>query len=185
MIDDDHRVDGDDEGDDASESFGASVQVDWEFGNEFLFTSITGYQDWENSVVIAADSLKNPMLFAPQTQSNEVLSQEFRITSPSDRSVEYLAGLYFYKQDTQFDSDLTVGAGANRVFPFPPFLCPAPCTAREGDFVTSAFDQETESIAGYGNVTWHINDTWDVTGGLRWSRDEKDVEIAHHEFAHQ
>ena len=83
------------------------------------------------------------MLFAPQTQSNEVLSQEFRITSPSDRSVEYLAGLYFYAQDTTFDSDLTVGAGANRVFPFPPFLCPAPCTAQEGDFVTSAFDQET------------------------------------------
>ena len=30
----DHRVDGDDEGDDSSESFGASVQVDWDFGNE-------------------------------------------------------------------------------------------------------------------------------------------------------
>ena len=177
--DSDHRVDGDDEGDDTSESFGASVQVDWDFGDEFLFTSITGYQDWENSVVISADSLRNPMLFAPQTQSNEVLSQEFRITSPSDRAVEYIAGLYFYKQDTQFDSDLTVGAGANRVFPFPAALCPAPCTAQEGDFVTSAFDQETESVAGYGNLTWHISDVWDVTGGLRWSRDEKDVYIAH------
>ena len=40
--DGDHRVDGDDEGDDTSESFGASVQVDWDFGDEFLFTSITG-----------------------------------------------------------------------------------------------------------------------------------------------
>ena len=119
------------------------------------------------------------MLFAPQTQNNEVLSQEFRITSPSDRDVEYIVGLYFYAQDTGFDSDLTVGLGANRVFPFPPALCPAPCTAQQGDFVNTMFEQETESIAGYGNLTWHISDVWDITGGLRWSRDEKEVEIAH------
>lgn len=177
--DSDHRVDGDDEGDDQSESFGASVQLDWDFGDGFLFTSITGYQDWENSVVISADSLKNPVINSSQTQSNEVLSQEFRITSPSDRAVEYIAGLYLFAQDTQFDSDLTVLEGANRVFPFPAFLCAAPCTAQPGDLVTTLFDQETESIAGFGNVTWHVTDVWDVTGGLRWSRDEKDVDIAH------
>ena len=114
--DGDHRVDGDDEGDDSPRNLSehrsrlTGILVD-----EFLFTSITGYQDWENSVVISADSLKNPMLFAPQTQSNEVLSQEFRITSPSDRPVEYIARpVLLHTGHDQFDSDLTVGAGANQ-----------------------------------------------------------------------
>jgi iron complex outermembrane receptor protein len=177
--DNDHVVDGDDEGDDNTDSFGASVQVDWDLGDGHLITSITGYQDWENDVSIAADSLKNPVLTSQQILNNEVLSQEFRITSPSDQIVEYLAGLYLYQQDTTFDSDAVIGEGANRVFPVPPVVCPAPCTAVAGDSVLSTFEQETNSIALYGNMTFHISDVWDVTGGLRWSRDEKDAYIAH------
>ena len=182
-------MDGDDEGDDSPRNLSehrsrlTGILVD-----EFLFTSITGYQDWENSVVISADSLRNPMLFAPQTQSNEVLSQEFRITSPSDRPVEYIARpVLLHTGHDQFDSDLTVGAGAQTgSFPFPRRLCPAPCTAQEGDFVTSAFDQETRKRRRRTvTPTWHISDVWDVTGGLRWSRDEKDVDIAHTNLAHQ
>ena len=177
--DDDHKVDGDDEGDDNTESFGASVQIEWDLGDGHLLTSITGFQDWENDVSIAADSLKNPVLTSRQILNNEVLSQEFRITSPSDRQFEYLAGLYFYEQDTTFDSDAVIGVGANRMFPLPPFLCAPPCTAQAGDSVLSTFEQETSSIAAYVNSTYHITENWDVTGGLRWSRDEKDAFISH------
>lgn len=178
--DNDHKVDGDDEGDDNTESLGFSVQIDWDLDNEFLLTSITGYQDWENDVTIAVDSLKNDVLTNNQVQANKIFSQEFRITSPGDRDIEYLAGLYLYKQDTTFISGGFIGAGANRVLPpiFGP-LCPSPCMAQPGDATSSLFDQETRSVAAYGNLTWHLTDQWDVTGGLRWSRDEKDAYISH------
>lgn len=179
FVDDDHKVDGDDQGDDNSDSFGASVQVEWELGNGHVFTSITGQQDWENDVTIAADSLKNPVLTSRQILNIDVFSQEFRITSPSDQTIEYLAGLYFYEQDTSFDSDAVIGVGANRVFPAPPAVCPAPCRAEAGDSVLSEFEQETSSIAAYGNLTYNITSVWDMTGGLRWSRDEKDAFISH------
>ena len=146
FIDDDHKVDGDDQGDDSSDSFGASIQVEWELDNGLLFTSITGQQDWENDVTIAADSLKNLVLTSRQILDIEVFSQEFRITSPSDQTIEYLAGLYFYEQDTSFDSDAVIGVGANRVFPAPPSSCPAPCRAEAGDSVLSVFEQETSSM---------------------------------------
>ena len=55
-----------------------------------------------SDVTIAADSILDI----------EVFSQEFRITSPSDQTIEY-SGLYFYEQDTSF---AVVGVGANRVF---------------------------------------------------------------------
>lgn len=178
--DDDHRVAADDgEGDDNTESFGVSVQVDWELGNGLLLTSITGYQDWENAVIIAADSLTNPVLTSLQVQTNEVASQEFRVTSPTGDALEYIAGLYLYSQDTRYETDGTIGAGANRVFRLPPRLCPAPCTAKAGDNLRTLFDQETRSVAAYGNLTWHLSDVWDITAGLRWSRDEKDAFISH------
>jgi iron complex outermembrane receptor protein len=179
FVDDDHIVDGDDEGDDRTDSFGASVQVEWDLGGGHLFTSITGYQDWENDVSIAADSLKNPVLTSRQILNNEVLSQEFRLTSPSDQTIEYIAGLYFYEQDTAFDSDGVIGVGANRVFPALPAACPPPCSAVAGDSVLSVFEQDTSSVAVYGNLTYNLSDVWDVTGGLRWSRDEKDAFIDH------
>ena len=65
------------------------------------------------------------------------------------------------------------------LFPAPPSLCPAPCRAEAGDSVLSVFEQETSSIAAYGNLTYNITNVWDVTGGLRWSRDEKDAFISH------
>jgi hypothetical protein len=106
--------------------------VEWDLGGGHLFTSITGYQDWENDVSIAADSLKNPVLTSRQILNNEVLSQEFRLTSPSDQTIEYIAGLYFYEQDTAFASDGVIGVGANRVFPAPAAACPPPCSACSG-----------------------------------------------------
>ncbi len=183
--DDDRKVDGDDEGDDQTDSLAFSAQVDWDLGNDFLFTSITAYQDWENDARVSTDSLKNEVLSTlEQIQKNEVTSQEFRLSSPADGAIEYLAGVYLYAQDTTFDSFADIGTGANRVFPLPPPLVPlcgtgATCMAKPGDSVTSLFDQETRSAAAYGNLTWHISEQWDVTGGLRWGRDEKDVFMSH------
>ena len=183
--DDDHKVDGDDEGDDETTSWGLSAQVDWDLGNDFLFTSITAYQDWENDALVSTDSLKNEVLSTlSQVQQNETLSQEFRLASSSDGALEYLAGIYLYAQDTTFDEYYEVGTGANRVFPLPPPVVPLcgtgeTCMAKPGDSITGLFDQETRSAAAYGNLTWHISEQWDITGGLRWGRDEKDVFIAH------
>jgi len=178
--DDDHRVAADAaEGRDGTESFGASVQFDWKLGNGLLLTSITGYQDWENGVDISADSLPNPVINSFQVQKNKVKSQEFRMTSPTGDAIEYIAGIYLYSQETSYTSDGVIGPGATRVFPLPAPLCPAPCRAQPGDRIGTTFVQDTDSVAVYGNVTWHLSDVWDVTAGLRWSEDEKDAFIDH------
>ena len=174
--DGDHKVDGDDEGDDRIDSLGASVQVDWRLANDYLVTSITGYQDWENDVLISADSLRNPMLTSQQTQANQVTSQEFRITSPVSERFEFLAGLFLYAQDTTLYLDSTFGEGSTRVFPAPSPPCGNPCMIIDGDGGITDFDQETRSVAAYGSATWHLAPRWDVTVGLRFSRDEKEVD---------
>ena len=46
----------------------------------------------------------------------------------------------------------------------------------DGDGGITDFDQETRSVAAYGSATWHLAPRWDVTVGLRFSRDEKEVD---------
>jgi len=93
--DSDHIVDGDDVGDDQSDTFNLSAQIDWELANGTVITSLTGYQDWETGALISADSLRNPVFELRQNQANEILSQEFRIVSPTGGSFDYVAGLYY------------------------------------------------------------------------------------------
>src|SRR5690606_13872928 len=93
---------------------------------------------------------------------------------------EYIAGLFYYTQDTLFFTETGVGVGANRRFPPPPFapICPTPgvpCGVSLTDSGQQIFDQETTSYAAFGNLTWHVTPSWDMTAGARISRDEKDA----------
>jgi iron complex outermembrane recepter protein len=178
--DKDHVVWADDEGDDQVDSWGASLQADWELPNGHVITSITGYQDWDNLVTISSESTPQAVLLSVQNQVNEVLSQELRITSPTGGAWEYIAGVYLYAQDTTFFTSSTIQPDANRVFPLPPAVCPAPCMLVPGSTAFQDFAQETRSAAVFGSLTRYLTDVWDVTAGLRWSRDDKDVDIAHY-----
>ena len=181
--DDDHIVNADDAPDDHTESSSLSAQVDWDLSNGLTLTSITGYQEWLNDVRIASDSLANPVLDIDQIQENKITSQEFRITSPLGEKFEYLGGLFLYNQKTTFDQFAVAQIGANRVFAVPnpalPCLPPVGCGLNVGDNFTSEFEQETNSVALFGQATVHLSDRWDVSGGLRWSQDEKDVQVNH------
>jgi len=179
----DQVLDADDRPDDQTDSVNVSLQMDWTLTNEIVLTSITSYQDWENDVSIASDSLRNPVFDINQVQANEIWSQELRVTSPVGEMFDYLGGVYLYRQDTTFDQNAVIGTGATRVFasPLAPFCLPAGggCQLAQGDTAFSDFDQETRSIAFYGSGTFHVTDQWDVTGGLRWSQDKKEVDVAH------
>lgn len=182
--DSDHVVDSDETPDDQVENLSASATIDYELASGHTLTSISGYQSWDNDVRVATESTRAAILELQQDQLNEILSQELRIASPIGDKFDYLGGLYFYKQDTTFEeAGVFLAGGPHRVFANPnaPFCLPqnGGCTARAGDNLGTLFEQETKSIAAYGNATVHITDQWDVTGGLRWSQDEKNFDVNH------
>ncbi|MEZ5938435.1 MAG: TonB-dependent receptor [Hyphomonadaceae bacterium] len=177
---DDHDfvVDADDTGNDRTMTWGASADISKELSNGLQLTSITAFEYWNNNVEIAVDSLPQSVTRNFQRQTNKSLSQEFRIASPTGQTVEYLAGLFLYGQDTTYTNTIWIGSGANRVFPTS--LCGvAPCMLQEGDFGDSLFEQETRSAALFGTATWNATDRLSLTGGLRFSWDNKDVYIEH------
>ena len=46
-----------------------------------------------------------------------------------------------------------------------------------GDYAIQDSLFETETMAVFGRATWHISDNWHLTGGLRWSDEEKDADL--------
>jgi iron complex outermembrane receptor protein len=93
-------------------------------------------------------------------------SQEFRLTGTTG-SIDWVSGAFYMEENverdeefyTQYNTLLQLGLGLPGI----------------GNVLFTQ-DNETTSMALYGQADWHINERWTLTYGLRWSDDEKDIE---------
>lgn len=175
------------------EQYGISAQFKVDIG-EYEFKSITAVRNWENqyldeSVIrIAADLVPRNTFY-----ENETFSQEFQILSPKGEKFDYVAGLFYYKEDYNIDINFDAGSAyciptvfglvRGQLLAAGMDLATATATAmgqaqacagfQQDAFIESEFEQELESLAAFAQGTFHINDKTDATLGLRWTSDEK------------
>ena len=108
----------------------------------------------------------------------DILAQEFRLASNTESSVEWVAGLYYMDQDFSVDEVQTIPGLAdyiandpfNYAFPVPPTDVVYPAE-REWTFT---------DLAAFGELTYHISDSWQVTGGVRVFEQEFDQLFVFH-----
>ncbi len=96
-------------------------------------------------------------------------TQEFRLQSPTGGKFEYMAGLFYLS--SKWNSVETQGWG---VPGFPPAGGPPPGQLFNGPF-TNNFDQDSKAYSAFASGTFHLGETVRVAGGLRYTREEKDV----------
>lgn len=146
-----------------------SLTVEKRFGG-YTFTSLTAQQkekiDLVQDVTAQAtyflnqlrtgfipDPPNGPPLFFNQQPIQikpKSLSQEFKIASPLDQPVSFVAGLFY--------SDVDVRADSQRMM-----------------FVNPKIDEvhsQTQSLGLYGRVTWKLSDSTSLLTGLRANRDK-------------
>jgi iron complex outermembrane receptor protein len=155
---------------------GVSLDINYGYGNGVMLRSITAYRDWK------ADSrnldIRLPASLAPASTNfrTDTFSHEMQLISPAGNTLDWLAGLYYYRE--AYDIDETRSAGDSFCDPtISAISAPAGalCLANEQeDAIVTTFSQELESLAFFGQLTWNISDSWDATLGLRWSDDQKD-----------
>lgn len=115
------------------------------------------------------------------------LSQEVRFTSPTSDVYEYQLGAFYYQSQTNGgDGTPYVFIGEDFISQAkqqPDFLAaipgglPVEVIVQPGDNISADVTLETRSAAIFGQSTWHINDRWRLTGGLRWTDEEKDADL--------
>jgi iron complex outermembrane receptor protein len=151
--------DGGDNNPQEATALGGSVRLDFDFGNEITLTSITAYETVENLSLGDIDG--GNLVFGPgfipfpsDTQDGltdlEQITQEFRLASNASDRMFWQAGVFW------FDSDFSV-----QTFPF--FV--PPTTVRH----------ENTSWAVFGQVSYDLTDRTTLTGGLRYTDDDKDM----------
>lgn len=172
-----------------------SLNIDYDFGDGYTFTSVTGFVEYEYRDGIDADFL--PIRFVGRTDFSEYeqTSQEFRIASDPSKRFSFIAGAYYEEQTQEIDRlvafDATLGAPGfvQAAVGFPTLFVLPPASAGAlglpfGVNGVSAFNQvgrvsnwrqETDAWAVFFQGEYQINDSLTLTAGVRYTEEDKSV----------
>ena len=166
----------------AMESDLLSMTIDYDTGWGAI-KSITAWNDYSYRVDQDPDRSELDILtLSNDKYSGDSFSQELRFTASPNDNVDYMLGVFYLEQNTKrggdepfvFIGDDIITIGSQQDLPFP---LPFNFLVQPGDSLTVDMDQDAETIAFFGQSTWHIGDQWHITGGLRWSDEEKKSDL--------
>jgi outer membrane receptor protein involved in Fe transport len=140
-------------------------------------TAITAYGDyWVRDTNGDIAQVQLPLISYDDTQQGDTFSQEVRFASPSSGKLEWLVGGYFEHSDFNrgdYGNTPTFVIGA--AGPFVPL--PAPLSAfkvgKPGDEGFLNSEEHSNYGALFGRATYHFNQHFTLTGGLRGQIDGK------------
>ena len=155
----------------SKELSGTSLSIEHTLGNGFTITSLTGMRDDE--MTFQADIDGQPMTFMDGVfpMTSEQITQELRIASPADGAYDFVAGLYYFDSEQHSYQNLTIGqafaAGLDQMFP-------EPMRGFLGGYTAEQHMQvDTQSIAAFAHVNYHISDDLIAFMGLRYTDETK------------
>ena len=142
-------------------AYTGTITVDTNIGT---ITSITGYRESENNITADADGTPVVEIELEDDDQIEQFSQELRLTGQAN-NIDYVGGLYFVNiKHDRVQNRLFDGAPGSL---FEIALSPVPVLDVDGQ------DIETTSYAAYGEITYTFEQGLSLTGGIRYTKDEK------------
>ena len=136
------------------DTHGFSVVSDWAPSRSFVLKSITAYRNLDAD--FASNTSGTPLAMGNSRflMKSSQLSEELRLTGPGAHGlVNWLTGLYFFKEDGETTDIATLGSGLGSV------MGPA--------------RTETTSYAAFGQVGYDITRRVGLTAGLRYTHENK------------
>ncbi|WP_374414877.1 TonB-dependent receptor [Novosphingobium colocasiae] len=151
--------------------YGVSGQLDWDLGSAAL-TAISAYRWWDWDPANDGDSTSLPVVVkAQQANRQRQFSQEIRLASKGNRTLDYVVGAYYFWQTVRGYGATGYGSAAPTWF----LAASTPVTnaALNGYEVNSYSEPQTKTIAAFGQTDWHITPSLTLTAGLRFTHEEK------------
>jgi iron complex outermembrane receptor protein len=166
-----------------------SLHVDYDIGWGSI-TSITAWNDYEYSTSIEADRSEMDLLYVPNDHNEgDSFSQELRVDASHGNNIDYQFGLFYYEQTTQRGNKspvLVVGEDFITIADQQGIPIPVPTialVAQPGDYLISQNIWKNETRALFGQATWHIGESWHLTGGLRWTDEKREAQLFSEAFS--
>jgi iron complex outermembrane recepter protein len=153
-------------------SSGASAEGRWNLGG-YTVTSISAYRTWRFMPCGDVDYTdRDAIRTAGQNVDDNQWTQELRLSSPADRPLSHVIGLYYFNQHqqnllyTQYGDD----AGAITALQLG-------SAAFVGGRVENAQQLDTDSFAAFAQASWRPTSTWELALGLRETWERKRVRL--------
>ena len=121
------------------------------------FKSITAFRSTEWADGLDLDGAPLPLAHTQRISDYDSFSQELQLTRSADR-LNYVLGVYYFKDDGFTNNPQTFFGGAS-VF-------------------DSRYGFETDAKAVYGQLDFDVTDALTLTGGLRYTEEEKTINRA-------
>ena len=181
---------------------GLSGQADWNtpwFGGATL-TSITAWRDWQAVNGVDYDFSTADLIYRnPEVGDNftgfETFTEELRLTGSTD-SIDWMVGLFYSDEDLARNEAYRIGPAYEpylstallaRINPALAGLPNAPLFLSEatgqpfgtsfiGHGASDTYEQNAKSLSLFSNNTWHATDALDLTFGLRYTREDKELD---------
>ena len=146
-----------------------------DFG-DYEFTAITGWLNYDYNELCDCDFTGAKQFQLLSEEDYTQWSQELRISSPTERRMRFMAGLYYQDEELKFGDQifLPVDGGVVRLVGL--------ATEGTGDGAfdalgdTSAFrdfNQDTYVSSAFGQLSFDLTDRWITNFGLRYTHTEK------------
>ena len=137
-----------------NEASGVAITIDWEISDSLASKFIGSSRTSEYKAGLDDDSLSDDFLSFPESGTADQTSFEVQLNGDYG-AWDFVSGIYFFDEDGgNFQSPVTFNAGT------------------DGFFI---LDQDVKSQAIFGNVGYNVSDDLRLSGGLRYTKDEKDV----------
>jgi iron complex outermembrane receptor protein len=141
---------------DRSSTDGHSVHLSWDL-QELTIKSITAYRKMTFDDTVDLDGGSPFYQFHTERHiEQDQLSQEFQFIGAVG-AVDYIAGFFYFDETASAVNPYDLGFATVRNF----------------------YSVDSESYAVYGHLDWHVTEQLTLSGGLRWTEEEKQFQMNH------
>ncbi len=171
---------------------GVSLQGDWDIGSAQV-TSITAYREQDDNTQTDADFTTADVLTNPQQRNYQTFTQELRIASTGDNTLDWLVGAFYFNEDVDFQRDVIWGSEGRLFADFLTTLAGAPGALggieaavfgapsvgtvffQEGQGVFGDYQMHNRSYSIFGQADLNLTDRLTLSGGVSYINDRKEA----------
>jgi iron complex outermembrane receptor protein len=135
--------------------------------SHLALTSITAVRFWNWQPLNDADFSPVPVSTGGVRDYERQYTQEFRVASVGENKIDYVAGIYLYREPMRAVAHSQFGAAASYYM----LGTAIPSIVADGVTNDSVSHYTTGSTAIYGQAVWHVAPRLNLTGGLRYTWD--------------
>jgi len=138
--------------------WGTSATVDYKLNDDMALKYIASYRSYTSSWADDNDASPLVLGLGANRLRNMNLSQELRLNGSLGSAIDYTVGGFYFRQKSVYSTHqyLMYVVGAGPLFDF-----------FGGDPV------KAHTKAGFAHAVWHATDKLNVTGGLRYTKEDK------------